>query len=79
MVAIEHRRGPTDVGGARQTKVEIDPKKHAAIPDDMTISPNRTPEWDDDRDLIFFGIHELKPRDDEKNKKKDSDKDDEKV
>jgi dipeptidyl aminopeptidase/acylaminoacyl peptidase len=54
-----------DVGGARQKKIELDPVAIAAIPEGMTISPHRNPEWSDDRQLVFFGIHDLEAKDED--------------
>ncbi len=62
----------SDIGGARQAKVVVDPTKHGAIPEDMTISPNRAPEWSEDRQMIFFGIHALKGKDKKGDKDKES-------
>lgn len=56
----------SDVGGPKQQKILLDPKNQSAIPDDMTISPNRSPEWSDARDLIVFGIHDLKAKPEKK-------------
>lgn len=54
----------SNVGGVNQTKVSLDPADDPAIPNDMTISSNRNPQWDDDRSAIFFGIQELKKKKD---------------
>ncbi len=63
----------SEVGGTQQKKFMLDPTKDAAIPDNMTISPNRSPQWNDDRSAIFFGIQELKEKKDKSNSKKISD------
>ena len=60
--AINHVIAFTNVGGSGQKEYVIDPVKVAAIPEDMTISPNRSPSWDDDRSMVLFGIHELKAK-----------------
>ena len=38
--------------------LHIVPEKDAGIPESMTISPNRTPQWTDDRSGLVFGIHD---------------------
>lgn len=55
----------SDVGGTNQKKTLLDPVEDAAIADDMTISPNRTPFWNDERTAVFFGIHALEKKEDE--------------
>lgn len=42
--------------------VELDPAALETFPDGMTISPNRTPMWTDDRSSLVFGIHEQKAK-----------------
>ena len=61
--ARHHLLAFSDVGGGNQQKLQLNPAEQAAIPKEMTISPNRRPEWSDDRKLIFFGIHELQAKD----------------
>jgi dipeptidyl aminopeptidase/acylaminoacyl peptidase len=61
----------SDIGGAKQAKISLDPTEDPAIPDDMTISPGRTPNWNDERTFIFFGIQELQEK---KDKSKSDDK-----
>jgi len=45
-------------------KTVFDPMEDESFPDGMTISPNRPPRWSDDRDAIFFGIHEVEMNED---------------
>lgn len=61
------------VGSTDQKKIVLDPVDDPAVPDDMTISPKRRPEWNDARTAIFFGIHELEEKED-KDKEKENDK-----
>ena len=59
----------SNIVGTDQKKILLDPADDPAVPDDMTISPKRKPEWNDARTAIFFGIHELEEKED-----KDEDK-----
>ncbi len=59
----------SDVGGTGQKKITLDPANDPAVPDDMTISPNRGPQWNDERTAIFFGIHELEEKKDKEKEK----------
>lgn len=71
-----------DVGEPKQAKVTLDPASDPGIPDNMTISPNRTPQWNNDRTAIFFGIQELKKKADSNSSaspKSEGDSDDEKT
>ena len=54
------------VGESDQKKTILDPETDASIPDDMTISSNRTPQWNDERTAVFFGIEKLKKKKDKK-------------
>lgn len=74
--AHHHLVAFTDIGGANQKKITLDPADQAAIPEEMTISPNRSPQWSDDRKMIFFGIHDLKAKKDAKKKSDAESKDD---
>ncbi|HWP43132.1 MAG TPA: prolyl oligopeptidase family serine peptidase, partial [Blastocatellia bacterium] len=56
----------TDLGASAR-KVVYDPKEDKSFPADMTVSPNRAPEWTDDLAGLLFGIQEAK-------KKKDADR-----
>jgi len=47
-------------------RVEYQPAKDTAFPAGMTISPNRNPEWSEKLDGIYFGIHELKEKEEGK-------------
>lgn len=58
----------SELGGANQQRIELDPVKHGAIPEEMTISSNRRLEWSDDRKMIFFGIHDMERKEDAKEK-----------
>jgi dipeptidyl aminopeptidase/acylaminoacyl peptidase len=56
-------------------KIVYDPKTDKAFPADMTISPNRAPQWTDDLSAFLFGIQpvkkkETKPAESEPNKDK---------
>ena len=71
----------SDVGDdSRQTKVTLDPTLDPGIPDNMTISSNRAPQWNEERSAIFFGIEELEKKDQEESGEKsesdDSDSED---
>ncbi len=57
----------SDVGDANQRKLILDPVADPSIPDNMTISSNRNPQWNDERSAIFFGIEELKKKAENKN------------
>ena len=59
----------SDVGDANQKKVMLDPVADPGIPDNMTISPNRNPQWSDERSTIFFGIEELKKAEEKEDSK----------
>jgi dipeptidyl aminopeptidase/acylaminoacyl peptidase len=48
---FEARNGPE--------KVVFDPAEAEGFPEGMTVSPNQAPRWSEDRDAIFFGIHEV--------------------
>lgn len=52
--------GFTGLGSASSARIDFDPSRDAAFPSGMTISPNRRPQWTDDKSAILFGIH--KPR-----------------
>ena len=54
------------------TQIILDPAKDQNIPDDMTISPNRSPNWTESLDAILFGIHSAEPK--EEKKEDDSEK-----
>jgi dipeptidyl aminopeptidase/acylaminoacyl peptidase len=44
------------------TRFVFDPAKTAALPKDMTVSPDRAPAWLADLSEVTFGIHEIKPK-----------------
>ncbi|HBE67982.1 MAG TPA: S9 family peptidase [Planctomycetaceae bacterium] len=56
----------SNVGSAKQQKMLLDPVLDPGIPESMTISSNRTPQWNEERTAVFFGIEELKKKDDKK-------------
>lgn len=43
-------------------RVSYDPAKDPTFPADMAVSPNRAPQWTDDRSALLFGIHEPKKK-----------------
>jgi dipeptidyl aminopeptidase/acylaminoacyl peptidase len=45
-------------GSAGVQKIVFDPKEDSSFPQNMTISPNRNPQWTEDLGAIYFGIHE---------------------
>lgn len=51
-------------------KIVYDPHTDDDFPPDMTISPNRDPQWTENLDAILFGIHDIEkkeePKEDEK-------------
>jgi dipeptidyl aminopeptidase/acylaminoacyl peptidase len=49
-------------------KIVYDPKEDKGFPENMTISPNRSPVWTEDLKGILFGIHKA-----EKKEKKEAD------
>ena len=44
------------------SKVVYDPKEDKEFPENMTISPNRSPLWTEDLTGILFGIHEAEKK-----------------
>ncbi|MDH4257278.1 MAG: prolyl oligopeptidase family serine peptidase [Candidatus Aminicenantes bacterium] len=63
--------GFTNFSKGSPQKIVYDPKEDKNFPEDMTISPNRTPEWTEDFSGILFGIHEAKKKEDKKDKEKE--------
>ena len=55
-------------------KVAYDPKDDKDFPEEMTISPNRSPVWTEDFSGILFGIHKLKKKEEEEKKEKEEKK-----
>ena len=49
-------------------KVAYDPHQDDSFPSDMTISPNRSPLWSEDRSGILFGIHDSEPKEEAEDK-----------
>ena len=64
----------SDVGTPNMKRVHLDATKIGEIPDDMTISTNRSPQWTTDRTAILFGIHKLKKKEGAKGKTGDAKK-----
>lgn len=54
--------GFADFSGAVPKRVVYDPKKDKTFPQDMAVSPDRSPSWTDDLMGILFGIHESKKK-----------------
>lgn len=50
--------GVTAIDSSSPRKVAYDPVSDSAFPKDMTISPDRAPEWTSSLDALVFGIHE---------------------
>jgi len=55
-------------------KTVYEPAKDKNFPENMTISPNRTPVWTEDLSGILFGIHEVKEKEDKDKEKAEKDK-----
>jgi dipeptidyl aminopeptidase/acylaminoacyl peptidase len=51
----------------------LDPTADQNIPDDMTISSNKQPEWTEDRNAILFGIHSAEPKKEKKEEEESKD------
>jgi len=49
-------------GNAGISKFAYDPKEDKSFPAGMTISNTRPPAWRDDLETVTFGIHEVKPK-----------------
>ncbi len=47
-------------------KIIYDPLNDNSFPSNMTISPNRDPEWTENLDAVLFGIQEVKQKEDAK-------------
>jgi len=45
-------------------KIIYDPGQDKSFPENMTLSPFRTPEWNDDLTALFVGYHEVEPKED---------------
>ena len=54
--------GFTNFSSKSPQKTVYDPKEDKNFPEGMTISPNRSPQWTEDLEGIFFGIHEVKKK-----------------
>lgn len=73
----------SNVGEAKQKKITLDPTLDRGIPDNMTLSANYSPQWNQDRSAVLFGIQELIKKDEEseskdKSKSNDGDSEDKK-
>jgi dipeptidyl aminopeptidase/acylaminoacyl peptidase len=55
-----------NLSAAQPAKVLFEPASDASFPKEMTISPNRSPQWTEDLGGVLFGIHELKKKDEKK-------------
>ena len=55
--------GFTDFGATAPRKVVYVPASDGSFPAGMAVSPNRDPEWTDDRQALLFGIHVPEPKD----------------
>jgi len=51
--------GFTGLNQAKPTLIIFDPQDDETFPPNMTISPYRPPEWNEDLSALFFGIHEV--------------------
>ena len=62
-------------GRSGPEKVLYNPHEDPAFPDEMTISPNRSPRWSDNLNTLLFGIHknEKKEEKDAKDEKAEND------
>ena len=49
--------GYAGFGSGAVKKVAYTPSSDKTFPEGMTISPNRDPQWTDDRQALLFGIH----------------------
>ena len=55
--------GFTGFGDGAPKKVAYAPASDKSFPEGMAVSPNRDPEWTDDRQALLFGIHVPEPKD----------------
>ncbi len=55
--------GFTGFGDGAPKKVAYAPASDTSFPEGMAVSPNRDPEWTDDRQALLFGIHVPEPKD----------------
>ncbi|MBM3750765.1 MAG: S9 family peptidase [Acidimicrobiia bacterium] len=53
--------GFTGFGSGTPKKVVYNPKDDKSFPENMSVSGNRTPTWNDDRTAMIFGMAELTP------------------
>lgn len=51
--------GFTNLNQTKPTPITFNPHQDNTFPKNMTISPHRPPEWNEDLSAIFFGIHEV--------------------
>ncbi len=64
---LQKIHGFRDFAKGSPTGVTFDPADVKIFPKDMTVSPNRSPSWTEDRQAILFGIHDAEKK--EKDKK----------
>ena len=55
--------GFTGLTGGAPQKTTYDPAADKTFPEEMTISPNRNPQWTEDLQALTFGIHTPRKRD----------------
>jgi len=58
--------GFTGLTNASPQKVAFNPASDSSFPKEMSVSPNRNPEWTEPLDGILFGIHDLKKKEEKK-------------
>jgi len=54
--------GFKDLKSAHPSSLDYTPQDDSAFPTDMTVSPNRPPQWTEDLEGLLFGIHQLKKK-----------------
>lgn len=63
---LHHLIAYRHVTSSTPERVYLDMSKDAAVAEHLTISPNRTPSWAEDRNAILFGVHDARPKPEEK-------------
>ncbi|MFQ6070212.1 MAG: prolyl oligopeptidase family serine peptidase [Candidatus Aminicenantales bacterium] len=63
-----------DFSAASPQKIVYDPAEDKNFPQEMTISPNRNPQWTEDFSAIIFGIHKIKLKERKDEKKEEAKK-----
>lgn len=66
---LHHLIAYRNPGEASSTRVYIDVREDAGIENTLTISPNQSPYWSEDRTAVFYGVHDAKPKPKEEEKK----------